>query len=113
MIEDQRYRSIHDRERIMAEFAPTSATPGRVARAYLGLPDDVTGLTIIDLASGASSLTEELRRNGARPHAVDRIYSRGEGAILAAANETVVSQLPGLSQAIGHLVSMEAAMTMA
>lgn len=66
--------NLRQQERFIAATSETSAMPGEAARIILDLPEDVTELTIVDLASGGSSLTALLLGEGADAYAVDQLY---------------------------------------
>lgn len=55
-------------------------TPGEVIRQVLEIKE-VKGLTVVDLASGASSLTSQLLKEGANAHGVDVIYDEDPSII--------------------------------
>lgn len=71
-------RKVSPEEEFLTRESQMSATPSDIAHSFLGLPENVRGMTIVDLASGASSLTAELLANGADAHAVDVLYGRPE-----------------------------------
>jgi SAM-dependent methyltransferase len=52
-----------------------SCTPGNMAKEILGI-EAVQGLTVVDLASGTSSLVATLISEGADAHAVDIVYGK-------------------------------------
>ncbi len=53
---------------------PTSANPWQELWKDLGLPDDPTGLRMLDVGGGASDLTAELLERGADAFAIDPRY---------------------------------------
>lgn len=69
------------REKLLSLQIMTSATPAEVAIARLGIPEDVQGMTIYDLASGVSPLVADLAQRGADAHGVDVLYSLPLAAI--------------------------------
>lgn len=68
------FGGIQTRERKIAIGFDTGTTSARDAMEALGIPKEVSGLVIVDLAAGASSLTAHLLEKGADAYAVDRLY---------------------------------------
>lgn len=66
-------RAIRDRERTIAEASDTGSTIGEIAAQILELTK-AEGITIVDLASGASSLVAHLLTRGNNAFGVDRLY---------------------------------------
>lgn len=64
------------KERQIADQSFSSAAPYEQVAAIIGLPDDVRGLTIVDIGAGASSSVAELNRRGAVATAIDPAYAR-------------------------------------
>lgn len=72
---EQRLRQLHVAEQKITERSYVSATTFKAAsRDILSLPQDVSGLTILDLAAGASDITAELLARGVNAHALDCSY---------------------------------------
>lgn len=72
--ESETYRHIRSTEQRIADSLHLSATSADQARLVLELPEDVSNLTIVDLASGASPLVADLLAGGANAYGVDRLY---------------------------------------
>jgi hypothetical protein len=61
--------------RIAQELGPTSFIANIICEIYK-IPEDVNGLTVVDLAAGTSSFVPWLLDNGADAYAVDCIYDQ-------------------------------------
>lgn len=72
--EEEDLRILRATERRIAAVSSVTATPASYARRILGIKEDVAGLTIVDLASGASSLVAGLRNHGAKAIGIDALY---------------------------------------
>lgn len=70
--------NLHEREIAFATKLHVSASPAESVRKILGIPERVSGLTIVDLAAGACPLTGQLLTEGANAFAIDRIYDDRE-----------------------------------
>lgn len=68
-------RRLTREEKEFATHLDTSATNARHARRALLIPDDVQGITTVDLGSGASNLIADLLRGGADANGVDQMYA--------------------------------------
>ncbi len=66
--------TVHEREMNMAQQSLVSSFLPAEIRKETGLPETVDGLTIVDLAAGACSLTAELLEQGANAYALDCLY---------------------------------------
>lgn len=75
------------RERELALKLLVSATQAEAIRPKLGLPDNMAGLTIVDLAAGASTLTANLLTQRANAYALDYVYDDREQLIEAVYNK--------------------------
>lgn len=76
--ESQGQEVVYRAEEALVDEMLVSSTPGELVRQYLGLPENVSGLTIVDVAAGFSSLTANLIAEGAVVHAVDPRFEGGE-----------------------------------
>lgn len=66
--------TLRGREQQIARESFSSPASIEVVSTYISLPQDVRGLTMVDLCAGASPATYELQRRGARAIAVDYRY---------------------------------------
>jgi hypothetical protein len=82
----------HLEEEMASESAEPSCTPSYMARDILGLKENVSSLTIVDLAAGTSSLVPDLLEEGANAHAVDAIYHLTPEALLQEATAVCAKQ---------------------
>ena len=65
-------------EVMLAEKIGISVGPTMPIWEILGLPEEVAGMTIVDLAAGASPLTHDLLQAGADAYAFDCVYQKSE-----------------------------------
>lgn len=87
---------IRRKEQLLAERLLPSSTTSRAVRFVFGLPDEVAGITTVDLAAGGCSLTADLLTDGANAYAVDCLYSNAKqlSRRLDEATEKVINRLP-------------------
>lgn len=95
--DDERSRiSLHDRERSLTiNRLPPTFTSVEDAMRMAGLPEDVFGLTIVDLASGGSPFVTGLLSRFANAYGVDARYESFSGFITEA--ETSLQMIAGLN----------------
>ncbi len=67
--------SLREREIALVSGLLTSANKAEICKLNLGLTKNPAGLTVVDLASGASSLVAELIEEGADAHGFDQMYA--------------------------------------
>lgn len=67
--------SLTGREGQIAQESFSSPASIETVQAFIGIPEDVTGLFILDIGGGASPATHDLNRRGARAYAVDYRYA--------------------------------------
>ena len=65
----------------LAEEVDISIGPTQETREILGLPENVVGMTIVDLAAGVSPLTHDLLQAGANAYALDCIYQKSDSEL--------------------------------
>ncbi len=96
--------TVHEREVKLAEVIEVSTANAKQTGQELGIPNNVRGLTIIDLAGGASLLTTDLLRRGANAYALDRIYGDIEALQDAVMNGYIPAVLKVLQRAAPHRI---------
>src|SRR5690242_18636897 len=76
--------SIRAREKRIAAASYSSSTPAETITGAIGLPNDVAGLVIVDVGSGASSMVRDLRARGAEAYGVDPGYRNVDALVRTA-----------------------------
>jgi ubiquinone/menaquinone biosynthesis C-methylase UbiE len=76
--------SIRAREKRIAAASYSSSTPSETITGAIGLPNDVAGLVIVDVGSGASSMVRDLRARGAEAYGVDPGYKNVDALLRTA-----------------------------
>lgn len=72
--------------RKLARDSYVTGTHLALARQLIFLPENVTGLRIVDIGAGADSITAELRSCGADAFAIDYRYGNNPNALIRALN---------------------------
>lgn len=92
MTSGARNPELHVREAEQADKLVVTGDNANAALRIFGLTSTVSGLTIVDLAAGASLVTSKLLERGANAFALDRMYADRSG-LMDALNNRYISEL--------------------
>jgi hypothetical protein len=97
-------RTRRSREKDLSVNILTSASPAEIACERLAIPENVQGLTIVDLASGVSPLVADLLGRGAHAEGVDILYSLPTDSIIKRFNLDIGELVSRAPKGKGELV---------